>query len=193
MTSFVRVPMHRYQDPLSQVWITCAERVGYRVARTADAYASTDGQRTLLIGEEATLDPDDCLAQMILHELCHALVEGEDGERQQDWGLDNISGRDTWREHACLRLQAYLAGRAGLRDFLAPTTDFRVRFWNTLPADPFAAPAEAGGRRERSCVAARQAAWRAEQPRWAPHLEAALAATAAIAAAVRSATGEVVM
>jgi hypothetical protein len=192
MTSFVRVPTHRYQDPLSQVWITCAERVGYRVARTADAYASTDGQRTLLIGEEATLDPDDCLAQMILHELCHALVEGEEGERQQDWGLDNISGRHTWREHACLRLQAYLAGRVGLRDFLAPTTDFRVRFWNSLPADPFAAPEEAGGRRERSCAAARRAAWRAEQPRWALPLDAALAATSAIAATVRSATGEVV-
>lgn len=189
MTAVLRVPTHRYQDPLSLIWIACAARVGYRVARTTEAYAATDGRRTLLIGEDATLDADDCLAQMILHELCHALVEGEEGERQPDWGLDNVTARHTWREHACLRLQAHLAGRYGLREFLAPTTDFRVRFWNGLPADPFAAPEAAGGRRERSCVAARKAAWRAAQPRWAPHLDAALAATAAIAAAVQAAGG----
>jgi hypothetical protein len=189
MTAVLRVPTHRYQDPLSLIWIDCAARVGYRVARTTEAYASTDGRRNLLIGEDATLDADDSLAQMILHELCHALVEGEEGERQQDWGLDNIGARHIWREHACLRLQAYLAGRFGLREFLAPTTDFRVRFWNALPADPFAAPEAAGGRRERSCVAARKAAWRAAQPRWATHLDAALTATAAIAAAVQAAGG----
>lgn len=190
MNAAPRVPTHRYQDPLSLIWITCAERVGYRVARTTDAYASTDGRRTLLIGVDATLDADDSLAQMILHELCHALVEGEEGERQQDWGLDNTGARHLWREHACLRLQAYLAGRFGLREFLAPTTDFRARFWNTLPADPFAAAEHSGGRRERSCVAARRAAWRAGQPRWAPHLDTAFAATATVAEAVRSAGGE---
>jgi hypothetical protein len=138
----------------------------------------------LLIGDEASLDPDDCLAQMILHELCHALVEGEDGENLPDWGLDNASGRDTWREQACLRLQAYMADGVGLRDFFAPTTDFRVKFWPTLGDDPFAAPASAGGRREPSCVAGRLGAWRASQPRWAPHLKAALSASAAIAAVV---------
>jgi hypothetical protein len=185
MSSFLRVPVHRYEDPLARVWIACAERVGFRVARTADAFASSDGKGTLLIGEDALLDPDDNLAQMIFHELCHALVEGEEGEHRQDWGLDNTSGRDTWREHACLRLQAYLADSAGLRAFFAPTTDFRVKFWARLAADPFQS---AQGPQERSCVAARLAAWRASQPRWKAPLDAALGASAAIASAVPGAT-----
>jgi hypothetical protein len=186
MSPFIRVPSHRYQDPLSRIWIACAEQIGFRVKRTADAYASTDGKGNLLIGEDALLDPDDNLAQMIFHELCHALVEGDEGERLQDWGLDNTSGRHTWREYATLRLQAYLAESVGLREFFAPTTDFRVKFWASLPDDPFQSP---GGRRERSCVAARLAVWRAEQPRWKPHLEQALRASAAIAAMVPTVIG----
>ena len=184
MTTFLRTPSHRYEDPLDRVWVTCAERIGFRVVRTDSAYASTDGKGTLLIGHQTILDPDDCLAQMILHELCHSLVEGSEGEIQPDWGLDNASGRDTWREHATLRLQAFLADGVGLRDFFAPTTDFRLKFWPSLGDDPLFAPVELGGRREPSCVAARIGAWRASQPRWAPHLKAALSASAAIAAVV---------
>jgi hypothetical protein len=184
MTEFLRRPTHRYDDPLALVWIACAERVGFRIERTPHAYASTDGRGTIFIGTDDILDPDDSLAQMILHELCHALVEGEAGERQVDWGLVGSGGRNPWREHACLRLQAYLADSVGLRDFFAPTTDFRVSFWESLPADPFTASPKEGGRRERSCVAARLAAWRASQHRWAPHLDEALAASAAIAALV---------
>jgi hypothetical protein len=182
MNDFLRQPTHRYEDPLSRVWIACAERIGFRVERTPHAYASANGRGTIQIANDDMLDPDDSLAQMIFHELCHALVEGEDGEGRQDWGLGNSAGANPWREHACLRLQAYLSDSVGLRDFFAPTTDFRVSFWNSLPADPFAAPPEAGGRRERSCVAARQAVWRASLPRWAP-LRQALASSAVIAAA----------
>lgn len=184
MTGFLRRPSHRYDDPLARVWIACAERIGFRIERTSHAYASTDGRGTILIGADEALDPDDSLAQMIFHELCHGLVEGEAGAGLVDWGLDNTSNRHLWREHACLRLQAYLAGSVGLRDFFAPTTDFRVRFWDALPEDPFAASMAAGGRREPSCVAARLAAWRASRPPWAPHLQEALAASAAIAMAV---------
>nr|MCU0736369.1 YkgJ family cysteine cluster protein [Methylotetracoccus sp.] len=72
--------------------------------------------------------------------------------------------------------------------FFAPTTDFRVSFWESLTADPMAAPADAGGRREPSCVAARLALWRASRPRWAAPLRDALQASAAIAAAMRRAT-----
>lgn len=184
MTAFLRQPHHRYEDPLARIWIACAENVGFRIVRSPDVYASTDGRGTILIGSDDSLDPDDSLAQMIFHELCHALVEGEAGENRIDWGLDNTSNRHLWREQACLRLQAYLADGVGLRDFFAPTTDFRVKFWPTLGEDPMAAPADKGGRREPSCVAARVAAWRASQPRWAPHLQDALTATATIAAVV---------
>jgi len=182
MTDFLRQARHCYEDPLSRVWIACAERLGFRVERTENAYASTDGRGTILIAVEKLFDPDDSVAQMIFHELCHALVEGEEGEGREDWGLGYHSGGNPWREHACLRLQAYLADGVGLREFFAPTTDFRVSFWDSLPKDPFWTPAKAGGRRERSCVAGRKAAWRASLPRWEP-LRQALAASAVIAAA----------
>jgi hypothetical protein len=180
---FLRRPSHRYADPLDRVWIGSAEAVGFRIGRTPAAYATSDGRGTILLGTADQFDPDDSLAQMILHELCHALVEGEAGEGRADWGLDNTRQGHPWREHACLRLQVYLADSVGLRRFFAPTTDYRVTFWDALPADPFAAPESEGGRRERSCVAARVAAWRASLPRWAP-LRAALEASAAIAAQV---------
>jgi hypothetical protein len=186
MPEFLRRPEHRYDDPLARVWRICAARVGFRVERSANAYASSDGRGAILIATEDQFDPDDSLAQMIFHELCHALVEGEAGERAPDWGLDNTRMGDPWREHACLRLQAWLADSVGLRDFFAPTTDFRVSFWESLPADPFQAPPAVGGRRERSCVAGRIAAWRASQLRWRLPLQEALAASARIAAAVTS-------
>ncbi|QFY42674.1 YkgJ family cysteine cluster protein [Candidatus Methylospira mobilis] len=181
-TAFLRKPGHSYQDPLARVWIACAEQVGFKVARTGDAFASSDGRGTLLIGSDELLDPDDNLGQMIFHELCHALIEGEDAERLQDWGLDNSSGRDTWRERACLRLQAFLAGQYGLREFFAPTTDFRVSFWSKLPADPFETEQACGGFREPSCVLARQAVRRSNLPRWRAPLHGALQSSAAIAA-----------
>jgi len=182
MNDFIRPSLHRYEDPLSRIWIACAERIGFRIERTESAYASTDGHGTILIAVDSMFDSDDSLAQMIFHELCHALVEGDAGEGREDWGLGYRIGGDPWREHACLRLQAYLADSVGLRRFFAPTTDFRVSFWNGLGENPFYAPAEAGGRRERSCVAGRLAAWRASRPRWAP-LKQALAASAVIASA----------
>lgn len=181
MIDSIRIPIRCYQDPLARVWLACAEQIGFRVRRTTEAYASSDGRGTLWIADDSLFDPDDSLAQMIFHELCHALVEGDAGETRQDWGLGYAVGNNPWREHACLRLQAYLAGGVGLRDFFAPTTDFRVTFWNSLPQDPFAASQNAGGRRERSCIAARIGAWRASLPRWQP-LYHALVATAAIAA-----------
>lgn len=183
--SLNRTICHRYEDPLARLWIVCAERIGFRIVRTREAYASTDGQGTLLIAEDSQLDADDSLAQMILHELCHALIEGEKGQGQVDWGLGIYGGSYPWREWACLRLQAALARRFGLRDFLAPTTDFRESFWNHLPDDPFMATAEAGGRREKSCVAARIGFHRAMQPAWRDPMDTAFRATAQLAGLVQ--------
>jgi hypothetical protein len=107
------------------------------VIRTPDAYAATDGRGTLAIGAASTLDADDSLAQMIFHELCHSLVEGPDSFAQPDWGMDNTGPDHDWREHACLRVQALLAGRYGLRALLAPTTEHRA-FYDALGPDPLA-------------------------------------------------------
>ena len=166
---------HRYQDPLDQVWLETARRIGLRVTRTPGAYATTDGRGTLLIGEQAALDPDDCLAQMIFHELCHSLVEGPEAFSRPDWGLDNAGARDDVpREHACLRLQATLAAEHGLRRVFAPTTDFRA-FYDALGPDPLMP------RGEPSVILAIHGLRRARVSPWAPHLEDALRATATIA------------
>lgn len=170
----MRVPTHSYRDPLERIWLTTAERIGLRVQRTSDAYASTTGEGVLLLAEERHLDRDDSVAQMIFHELCHSLVQGEESFGRRDWGLDNESGRDVPREEACLRTQATLAGRHGLRRFLAPTTDFRT-FYDALPGSPLEP------RWEPSVTLAIAAIRRAAKPPWAPHLEAALEATRAVA------------
>jgi len=167
----------RYSDPLTQVWVAAARRIGLRVVRTPDAYAATDGRGTLAIGDATTLDADDSLAQMIFHELCHSLVEGEDSFTRPDWGMDNTGPDHDWREHACLRVQWVLTGRHGLRAVFAPTTDFRASFWDRLSGDVLA------DRTERSVVAAIAALRRAALPPWAPALGEALAATATIAGA----------
>jgi hypothetical protein len=176
---------HRYMDPLDAVWLAAARRMGLTVIRSAEVYASTDGRGTLAIGAPETLDADDSLAQMILHEICHSLVEGPEGLRRPDWGLCNLSAADLVREHACLRLQAALADRHGLRTVLAPTTDHRP-FYDRLGDDPLAAEGEP------SVALARAALDRVGAPPWGPHLGRALSATAAIVAqAVDAGAGEV--
>ena len=168
-----RKPSHIYLDPLDAVWLTVAARIGFRVRRSTEVYASTDGLGVMTIGERATLDADDCLAQMILHELCHSLIEGAESLHLPDFGLDNMSERDVVREHACLRLQAWLTGSHGLRGVLAPTTDFRP-YYDALPDDPI------GQDDDHATVLAREGAARSEVAPWAPHLRRGLEATARI-------------
>ena len=168
-----RKPQHTYVDPLDAIWLTVANRIGFRVERSPEVFASTDGKGIMTIGAPSTLDPDDCLAQMILHELCHSLIEGEGSIGVPDFGLDNESEGDVVREHACLRLQAWLSGKYGLRGALAPTTDFRT-YYDELPEDPFADEGDP------ATGAAKLGAARSEKAPWAPHLPEGLEATAKI-------------
>lgn len=168
-----RRPRHLYLDPLDAIWLTVADRIGFRVERSADVYASTDGRGTMTIGDPSTLDCDDCLAQMILHELCHSLIEGPESLEVPDFGLDNEGERDRDKERACLRLQAWLTGKHGLRRALAPTTEFR-EYYETLPQDPLADATDP------ATAAARRGAARSEEAPWAPHLQHGLDATAKI-------------
>jgi hypothetical protein len=171
---------HRYEDPLDRIWIGCAERVGLRVTRDPSAFATTDGRGTLALSTAEGLDRDDCLAQMIFHELCHSLVMGPRSFYAPDWGLDNeaqdlLTGKDATLEHACLRLQALLLRPLGLRRVLAPTTDFRA-YYDALPEDPLEGD-------DPAIPIAIAAAGRVSQAPWVPHVEEALAATAEIARA----------
>lgn len=171
---------HRYEDPIDVVWVACAARLGYRIERGDDVYAGFDGAGTITVATGAELDPDDSLAQIVLHELCHALVASDTARRQPDWGLDNTGERDLVAELACHRLQAALADRHGLRAFMASTTEWRPH-WDALPADPLAGDHD-------PAIALARAGWtRSRQSPWRDALDDALAATAAIAAAVSSA------
>lgn len=174
----------RYCDPIDEIWLATARRLGIEVRRSDAAYAAYDGLGVLTIAEPGQLDGDDSLAQLILHELCHALVAGSGALGRRDWGLENVDGRDLVLEHACHRLQAALSGRYGLRAFFAVTTDHRP-YWDALPSDPIAAGDD-------PAIAVAQRAWRdAQHEPWKSALTAAFEATASVAGAVRPFVGEV--
>ena len=125
----------QYQDPLEIIWIHAARQCGMDVKRDPEVFAAWDGKGVLRIGTAETLDADDSLAQMILHELCHGLVAGPESWSQPDWGLDYDNPDHQIHEQACLRLQAALADEVEMRSFFASTTDFR-NYFDQLPADP---------------------------------------------------------
>ncbi len=171
---------HRYADPVDLIWLHAAARLGMRVERSDAVFASWNGRDTLTLGTAASFDADDSLAQLILHEICHGLVEGTQGWSRPDWGLENTDERDLVREHACHRLQAALAGHAGLRSFFAVTTLYRP-YYDALPVDPLTGTAD-------PAVSIARTAWaRSQQAPFEPVLSEALASTAAVARAVRSA------
>lgn len=171
-----------YDDPLSLVWLHAAARMGMRVERSAEVNASWNGDGVLTIGTAETLDPDDSLAQMVLHEACHALVEGPESLGQLDWGLVNNPDKKA-HEHACLRLQAALADEVGMRAFFASTTTFRA-YYDRLPADPLADGDD-------DAITMAQAAWhRAHNGPWGEAIVDALQRTAQIARALDGVTPE---
>ena len=177
-----RKPQHIYLDPVDSIWLTVASRIGFTVRRSPSVYASVR-EGVISVGEPGSLDPDDCLAQMVLHELCHSLIEGRRGLELTDWGLDNTTAKDEVREHACLRLQSSLADEYGLRDVLAPTTEHRG-YYDGLPDDALE-PAPCNEPAARTVELARQGRRRADELPWAPHLRQGLEATAEVLKVVR--------
>jgi Fe-S-cluster containining protein len=157
---------------IERIWLGAAERLGFRIERSTDAYAASDGRGTIAIGVRDSLDANDAVAQLIFHEICHAITEAPRGLTLPDWGLDNTGARDAVREHACLRLQAHLADAHGLRAAFAPTTEYRA-YHDALPVQPL------GGGGDPAIPVARAAAARAAEPPWREPLREALAATAA--------------
>lgn len=169
------VPSPLDTPAIERLWIEAAARLGFRVERSDHAYASTDGKGTICVGVASSLDPDDAPAQLLFHELCHALVEGRAGLALPDWGLDNETDRDLVREHASLHLHVHLAARHGLCALLAPTTVYRP-YHDAIPLDR---PLGGGGE---AAALARRAVRTAAQLGWRPVLEDALARTRALLA-----------
>ena len=126
-----------YEDPVDLIWKCAAGSLGINVKRDDQDFASWDGKGTLSVGLES-LDADDSLAQMVLHEICHALVEGPKSYGKPDWGLNGDSPKKRIHEFATLRLQACLADQVGMRTFFAATTDHR-EYYDHIPMNPFGA------------------------------------------------------
>ena len=181
MTSYNSQPSRagcQYSDPVDLIWIAAAEQLGMQVERSPDVYASWDGINRLRIANQEDFDPDDCMAQMIFHELCHALVAGKEGMTKEDWGLDNTSARDLLQEHATHRVQAALSAPWGLRRFLAATTQWRPHY-DGLPHDPMIDDGDP------SIPVAQAALRRAQEQPWSSVLTRALESTAQVAKITR--------
>jgi hypothetical protein len=183
MTVEMRNTDATYRDPLEIVWVEAARRMGICVKRSTEVFASWDGCETLFVGTPETLDPDDSLAQMIFHEVCHALCEWPDGLSKPDWGLESDNPDHRVREHACLRLQAALAEPYGLRTFFAATTVFR-KYYDRIPGDPLDDDGDPAVPIAQAAVA------QLRTGAWSDPLDKALQATALIAAVVHDFTDE---
>ena len=180
---FERPVTDHYRDPVDLIWVRAANDLGLTIERSADAFAAYDGKGTLTIAEASHFDADDCLAQMIFHEICHWLVAGKRGNLLEDWGLSNIDDRDLVYEYAAHRVQAALSHPFGLRDFMAVTTDWRP-YWDALPDNPLL------GDDDPATPIAREAFYLAQSEPFQSVLNRSLTATAAIADAVRETAGE---
>jgi Fe-S-cluster containining protein len=161
----------RHPD-IETIWIQAAGAIGWRVQRGDAAYASSDGRGNILIGVDEVLDSDDAVAQLIFHELCHGLIEGPTRWTMPDWGLSNSDTTHLENEHACLRIQVHLAEPYGLRELMAPTTEYRS-YHDAIVGNPLAPETEAA-----ACLAG-DAANRLESKPWLEVLNRALSQTRA--------------
>jgi hypothetical protein len=170
-----RAPSVLATPAIETVWRVAVEQLGFTVVRTHEAYATSDGGGVIAIGVDEALDGDDAFAQLVFHELCHAITQGEAALAKPDWGLDNVP-EHVVREHACLRLQAEIATPFGLRAAMAPTTPYRA-YYDTLPPAPLAPGSDP------AIALASEAASRFAASSWRAPIEEALAATAALTVA----------
>jgi hypothetical protein len=167
----------RYVDPCELVWLATASRVGLHIRRSPLVFSATDGTGRLQLSTRDDLDADDCLAQMLLHEICHWCTNGERTFHERDWGFD-LDGPTDPREHAALRLQAWLADQVGLRTMFGPTGIYR-QYYERIPPDPTARIDNSEWERHVVAVAA-EAIARIQTKPWNPHVLNAMRATAQI-------------
>lgn len=172
----------RYGDPHELIWMATAKRLGLTpIRRNPAVFAMTDGTGLLELAPRADLDPDDNAGQQIYHEICHWIVNGAETFSERDWGFPLTDEAD-WREYACLRVQAGLAARHGVRDMYASTGSFR-EYWDRIPADVLQ-PLDDSPEEAQICERARAALLAADGEPWAPAVDEALAASAALRAAL---------
>ena len=169
----------RYIDPCEVVWIATATRLGLHIRRSPLVFSATDGSGRLQLSTRDDLDEDDCLAQMLLHEICHWCTNGVESFNTRDWGFA-LDGPTDPREHAALRLQAWLADEGGLRDFFGPTGIYR-QYYEQIPKDP-TQPIDDSDWEAHVCALATAAIVRIQAPPFAPHVQEAIRGTARLRA-----------
>ncbi len=173
--NYERPIQSRYVDPCELIWLSTAERLGLHIRRSPLVFSATDGSGRLQLSTRDDLDADDCLAQMLLHEICHWCTNGEETFQERDWGFA-LDGPTDPREHAALRLQAWIADHVGLRTMFGPTGIYR-QYYNQIPDDP-TAPIDASEWEKTVCEFAKAAIDRIQLKPWHPHVLEAMRATA---------------
>lgn len=184
--SYERPIRARYTDPLDLVWLSACKQLGLRVRRDPSIFSRTDGTGLLAFGPRDTLDADDCLAQMVVHELSHWITNGLETYGQRDWGFP-LDDKTCPKEHAAVRLQCWLATQWGLRHMFGPTGWYR-QYWERLPEDPLGPidlsghpdPAAAKAWEAQVMALAHQAVQRSQGAPWKGPLDQAFGATRAI-------------
>jgi len=171
----------RYVDPCELIWLSTARRLGLHIRRSPLVFSATDGSGRLQLSTRDDLDPDDSLAQMLLHEICHWCTNGLETMNDRDWGFE-LDGPTDPREHGALRLQAWLADQVGLRTMFGPTGIYR-QYYNQIPSDP-TLPIDDGEWEDTVCAFAQEAILRIQQPPWNPHVLEAMHTTARLRALI---------
>lgn len=164
----------RYMDPCEVIWLATATRLGLHIRRSPLVFSATDGSGRLQLSTRDDLDADDCLAQMLLHEICHWCTNGLETLKERDWGFA-LDGPTDPREHAALRLQAWVADQADLRVMFGPTGIYR-QYYNRIPADP-TAPIDGSDWEAHVVEVASAAIERIQQAPWHPHVLESIHAT----------------
>jgi hypothetical protein len=178
-TPYQRPIRAQYVDPYEVIWLATARRLGLTIGRDPAIFSLTLGDGKLWLGPRHDLDPDDTLAQMLFHELCHWFTNGIETFHQADWGFD-LGDDDDPREFGCLRLQAWLADRYDLRAMFSPTGKFRAYF-DRIPLDPLA-PLDDGPSEAETIAIARRAIATSRLEPYAGLVDSALEATARLRA-----------
>jgi hypothetical protein len=173
--AYERPILSRYSDPCDVIWLATANRLGIHIRRSPLVFSATDGSGQLQLSTREHLDADDCLAQMLLHEICHWCTNGIETFHDRDWGFA-LDGPLDYREHSCLRLQAWLADQAGLRVMFGPTGEYR-QYYNRIPDDALAQIDDSEWE-QTVCSLAAEAVERIQQTPWNPHVLNAMHATA---------------
>lgn len=172
-----RTVLAHYADPIDVIWLAFAQRVGLTVRRSPHVYATHDGAGLLTLSDRAGFDPDDTVAQMVFHEVCHWIVNGEATFAEPDWGFE-LDWTVDWREYTCQRVQAQLAKSHGLQLLLASTGTYRA-YYDAIVDAPLQ-PLDDTDLEVLHVRETHAALQRATLSPWAPHLESALQATAAV-------------